>query len=209
VGSGKSSVLRCLSHYFSTSECRIVREPVEHFRDYRDEMYNPLLQMQDDPLKNAFSCQMHILGESALQYGSLCRSPGTAITVSDRSICSPYAFIDCFYRKDVFSQFSKDFMLGLWQEHSRDVPKPDFFVFIDTPPARCRSQLIGDRSRNFMEHRVWTESSLSLLRASHEKMFRTLGIPTKRIEVEEDMTPADVTLSVISIIDEENKNSLR
>ena len=192
MGSRNSSTLNFISHHFPNLECRTVREPVELFRNYRDEMYNPLMEMQEDVNNNAFATQLHILEESVLQYRSSCSRPDTPVMVSNRSVCSPFAFIDCFFKRGVFSWFSKDFMLGLWSEKSKKVPKPDVFIFIDAPPARCLRQLREDKNHCYVEHKIWTEEAVTVLHDSHHKMFALMEIPTKIITVIDDMMPGDV-----------------
>ena len=165
-------------------------------------MYNPLMEMQEDVNRNAFATQLHILEASVLQYGSSCSRPNTPVKVSDRSVCSLFAFIDCFFKRGVFSRFSKDSMLGLWSEKSKKVPKPDIFIFIDAPPTRCLRQLREDKNRCYAEHKIWNEEALTILHDSHHKMFALMEIPTKIITVMDDMTPGNVRATVIRLIEE-------
>ena len=44
---------------------------------------------------------------------------------------------------------------------------------------------------------------LGVIVESHEKMFNVLGIPVKRILVDEDMSASDVAVHVISLLEQE------
>ena len=121
----------------------------------------------------------------------------------DHSICSPFAFIDCLHKNGCLSKFTKDYILGLWSEGHKDVCKPDYFIFIDLSPARCHHQLKEDKSCDLDEHKLWSKELLGVLMESHEKMFNVLGIPVKRILVDEDMSASDVAVHVISLLEQE------
>ena len=203
LASGKSSILKYLAEYFTCSECTTIREPVEDFRDYKDKMYNPIQEMQDDPKRNAFTGQLHILQQSVAHYAQECENSNAPIIISDQSVCSPFAFIDCLHKNGYLSKFTKDYMLGLWSEGSKDVCKSDFFIFIDVSPARCHHQLKEDKSHDLDEHKLWSKELLSVLMESHEKMFNMLGIPVKKIQVDEDMLASDVAVHVISLLEQE------
>ena len=171
--------------------------------DYKDKMYNPIQEMQDDPKRNAFTGQLHILQQSIAHNAQECENSDAPIIISDQSVCSPFAFINCLHKNGYFSKFTKDYMLGLWSEGSKDVCKPDFFIFIDVSPARCHRQLKEDKSCDLDEHKLWSKELLSVLMESHEKMFNMLGIPVQRIQVVEDMLASDVAVHVISLLEQE------
>ena len=88
----------------------------------------------------------------------------------------------------------------MWREECEKVHKPDCFIFIDTPPSKCREHMITDLLRTFHDRSTWTEDFLIQLRSSHEKMFSMIDVPMERVEVAEHMTPVDVAMAVQNIV---------
>ena len=198
VGSGKSSVLKILASFLKKEKkpFSVVSEPVFLFTKYQEGVYNPLVEMQKDPTRNMVTAQMHILTQSRDYYSRALLTDSSSLIVSDRSIFSCYAFIDCYFRKKYFTRFSKDFMINMWREECERVHSPDCFIFIDTPPEKYRNHLIDDSQCSFLDRTTGTQDFLTDLRCSHEKMFSITDVPVDRVEVAEHMTPADVAMAV-------------
>ena len=88
----------------------------------------------------------------------------------------------------------------MWREECEKVRRPDCFIFIDTPPSKCREHLMHDSERTFHDRSTWTEDFLIQLRSLHEKMFSMIDVPMERVEVVEHMSPADVAMAVRNIV---------
>jgi len=203
VACGKSSVLKYIAGRQISDRriCRVVTEPVELFTSYKNGVYNPLLEMQEDPSRNIVAGQIHILTQSSKHYAEeLKRTKEFPCIISERSIFSSYVFLDCYSRKNYFSPFSKDFTADLWREQCEKVPNPECFIFIDASPEMCRDHLMKDKRRTISDRTTWTEEFLGILRCSHEKMFSLTNIPVKQIVVREHMTPADVAMAVCKVV---------
>ena len=200
VGSGKMTVLRLLVGCFirERNVCHVVTEPVNSFTNFKGGAYNRLLEMQRDPSWNIVVGQMHVLNESRRHYSSFIGN--FPLVMSDCSIFSSYAFIDCYFRKGFFTPFSKDFIANLWKEECDKLRKPDCFIFLDVSPSLCWEHLLNDEQRATLEKMMWTEDFLRSLRTSHKKMFYLTNIPVRTVEVEEHMTPLDVAMAVCKIV---------
>ena len=209
VGSGKSSVLKFLcGHKFGGSVvCQTLQEPAEQYRTYKNGLYNPLHEMQSDPRGNVACGQMHILDRSALFYQHNL-TPMYPLVVSERSILSPYIFLDCYHREGHLSTFSKDYLVNEWRDVCTRIPQPHYIIFIDTPPSICRARILSDDTRSKAEKDAWNLEFLSNLRESHEKMFKICGKLLKRVQVDHNMTPSDTAFAVARIIAEESALSL-
>ena len=209
VGSGKSSVLKFLrGHKFAgTIVCETLQEPAEEYRTYKQGLYDPLHEMQKDPKGNVACGQMHILQCSAIFYQRHL-TPLYPLIVSERSILSPYIFLDCYHREGYLSTFSKDYLVNEWRDVCTQIPQPHYIIFIDTPPQICQARILTDRSRSKAEQNAWNLEFLSKLRESHEKMFRICGKPVRRVEVDINMTPCDIAFAVAQIIAEESAVSV-
>ena len=175
--------------------CQVVTEPFNVFLHYKDGVYNPLYEIQRDPIRNIVPGQIHIITESRKHYSTVL-GWNASVVLSDRSLFSCYAFIDCYFHKGLLSPFSKDFVLKIWREECEKVQKPDCFIFLDVPPYMCKKRLSKDEKCTPLDKETWTEDFLSSLQTSHEKMFTLLDMPVKRVNVQEDRTPCDVALAV-------------
>ena len=117
VGAGKSSLLKCLPALLESEGCKIVSEPVHLYTSFMEGLYNPLEELQMDPIQSVVAGQSHIIQLSRLYYddqvfeASLTRQ---CIVVSEHSICLPYAFVETHFRMKSMSGFSKDFLNKQW-----------------------------------------------------------------------------------------------
>ena len=184
--------------------CHVVTELLNAFGNYKDGAYNPLYEVQRDAIRNIVAGQIHIIMESKKHYctflGRTLPGGHASMLLSDCSLFSSYAFVDCYFQKGFLSPFSKDFVLNIWREECDKVEKPDCFIFIDVPPSMCKKHLLKDEKCTPLDKMTWTEDFLSSLQISHEKMFSLLDVPVKRVKVEENMTPYDVALVVRQIV---------
>ena len=111
VGGCRQVVLiKCLPTLLEPEGCKIISEPVHLYTSFMEGLYNPLEELQMDPIQSVVVGQSHII-QSARHYyddqvfeASLARQH---IVVSERSICSPYAFVKTHFRRNLCLLFQR------------------------------------------------------------------------------------------------------
>ena len=206
MGAGKSSLIKCLPALLEPEGCKIVSEPIHLYTSFMEGLYNPLEELQMDPIHSVVVGQLHIIQSSRCYYDNQVFEASLAcqcIVVSERSICSPYAFVETHFTMKSMSAFSKGFLnkqsLDGWGKCNT---MPMSLIFIDTPPEVCYKRIRKDTKRTNADHHCYSVDFLNCLRTSHEKMFEIVRIPMKRVTVKDHMTPADVAFLVTNFIHE-------
>ena len=206
VGAGKSSLIKCLPALLEPEGCKVVSEPVHLYTSFMEGLYNPLEELQMDPIQSVVAGQSHIIQASTRYYDDRLFEATLArhrIVVSERSICSPYSFVETHFRMKSMSAFSKDFLNKQWLDgYGKCNTMPTSLIFIDTPPEVCYKRIRKDATRTNADHHCYSLDFLNCLRASHEKMFEIVRVPMKRVCVKDHMTPADVAFLVANFIRE-------
>ena len=60
VGAGKLSLIKCLPALLEPEGCKIVSEPVHLYTSFMEGLYNPLEELQMDPIQSVVAGQSHI-----------------------------------------------------------------------------------------------------------------------------------------------------
>ena len=68
VGAGKSSLIKCLPALLEPEGCKIVSEPVHLYTSFMEGLYNPLEELQMDPIQSVVAGQSHIIQLSRCYY---------------------------------------------------------------------------------------------------------------------------------------------
>ena len=206
VGAGKSSLIKCLPALLEPEGCKVVSEPVHLYTSFMEGLYNPLEELQMDPIQSVVAGQSHIIQVSTRYYDDRVFQASLArhcIMVSEWSICSPYSFVETHFRMKSMSVFSKDFLNKQWLDgYGKCNTMPTSLIFIDTPPEVCYKQIWKDAMRTNADHHCYSLDFLNCLWASHEKMFEIVCVPMKRVCVKDHMTPVDVVFLVANFIRE-------
>ena len=204
VGAGKSSLIKCLPALLEPEGCKIVSEPVHLYTSFMEGLYNPLEELQMDPIQSVVAGQSHIIQSSRCYYDDQVFEASLAhqcIVVSEWSICLPYAFVETHFRMKSMSAFSKDFLNKQWLDGwGKCNTMPTSLIFIDTPPEVCYKRIRKDTKGTNADHHCYSVDFLNCLCASHEKMFEFVHVPMKRVTVKDHMTPADVAFLVVNFI---------
>ena len=204
MGAGKSSLIKCLPALLEPEGCKIVSEPVHLYTSFMEGLYNPLEELQMDPIQSVVAGQLHIIQSARHYYDDQVLEASLAhqhIVVSEQSICSPYAFVETHFRRKSMSAFSKDFLNKQWLDGcGKCNTMPTSLIFIDTPPEVCYKIIQMDAMRTNADHHCYSVDFLNCLRASHKKMFEIVHVPMKRVTVKDHMTPADVAFLVANFI---------
>ena len=89
VGSGKMTVLKFLvgTYMKERKVCHVVTEPLNVFLHYKDGAYNPLHEVQRDPIRNIVPGQIHIITESRKHYSTFLGQ--NAPVVLSTAVCFP------------------------------------------------------------------------------------------------------------------------
>ena len=203
VGSGKTT---CLNHLAFERDVCCVSEPVHLFEHFQS--HNPLALQYSDPLTNAVAAQLHILHVSAAHYGQI--PPADAllqdkIILSERSIFSPKVFINANHRRGVFSDFTRDFLLGKLEDVTVDVRKLDAIIYFDAPPYLCKERIANRKregeesacSQDFLDHLVW----------AHLDFIEYANVPVHKICITPYSTEEQVVEEVKRVIFEENNDA--
>ena len=113
VGAGKSSLIKCLPALLELEGCKIVSEPIHLYTSFMEGLYNPLGELQMDPIQSVVVGQLHIIQLSRRYYNDQVFKASLAcqhIVVSEQSICLSYSFVETHFRMKSMSAFSKDFL---------------------------------------------------------------------------------------------------
>ena len=204
MGAGKSTLIKCLPALLEPEGCKIVSEPIHLYTSFMEVLYNPLEELQMDPIQSVVAGQSHIIQSSRCYYDDQLFKALLArqrIVVSEWSICSPYAFVETHFRMKSMSAFSKDFLNKQWLDGCGECNTlSTSLIFIDTPPEVCYKRIRKDTMCINADHHCYSVDFLNCLRASHEKMFEFVRVPMKRVTMKDHMTPADVVFLVVNFI---------
>ena len=141
VGAGKSSLIKWLPTLLELEGCKIVSEPIHLYTSFMEGLYNPLEELQMDPIQSVVAGQLQIIQSSRHYYDDQVFKTSLAcqcIVVSERSICLPYSFVNTDFRMKSMSAFSKDFLNKQWLDGcGKCNAMPTSLIFIDTPPEVC------------------------------------------------------------------------
>ena len=203
-GAGKSSLIKNLPTLLEPEGCKRVSEPVHLYTSSMEVLYNPLKELQMNPIQSVVAGQSHIIQLSRCYYNDQVYNALLAcqcIMVSDWSICSPYAFVETHFRMKSMSAFSKDFLNKQWLDGcGKCNTMPMSVIFIDTPPVLCYKRIQKDTTHTNADYHCYSVYFLNCLCASHEKMFEIVCVPMKRVTGKDHMTPADVAFLVANFI---------
>ena len=150
MGAGKSSLIKCLPALLEPEGCKLVSEPVHLYTSFMEGLYNPLEELQMDPIQSVVAGQSHIIQLSRRYYDDQVFKASLThqrIVVSERSICSPYAFVKTHFRMKSMSACSKDFLNKQWLDGCGKCNTIlTSLIFIYTPPevwtCKCCAVLI-------------------------------------------------------------------
>ena len=165
VGAGKSSLIKCLPTLLEPEGCKIVSEPVHLYTSFMEGLYNPFEELQMDPIQSVVVGQLHIIQLARHYYDDQVFETSLAhqhIMVSERSICSPYAFVKTHFRRKSMSTFSKDFLNKQWLDGcGKCNTMPTSLIFIDTPAEICYKRIQKDTTCTNADHHCYSVDYLS------------------------------------------------
>ena len=144
LASGKSTLLdQVAMHLPASTDVCILTEPVDMFESYKQ--HNPLKLLYENPKKNAYFAQHHIINCVANQLNSCLSLHSPDILLSERSLFSPILFTNTLYALNYLEDYEKEKLLEFSdtvqeKHHIRDY-KVDKVFFIKAPAEVCMERI--------------------------------------------------------------------
>ena len=141
---GKSTLLDQAAVLLSANiDVCILTEPVDMFESYKK--HNPLKLLYENPTKNAYFAQHHIISCVANQLSSCLSLHSPDILLSERSLFSPILFTKTLFALGYLEEYEKEKLLEssnsvLERYHIKDY-KIDKVFFIKAPVEVCMERI--------------------------------------------------------------------
>jgi len=145
IGAGKSSLLRRVEPRLPPG-VKILMEPVHLFQNFNGQ--NPLKVFYEDPQKNAFFLQNHIIDMQYLHFSQVVNSgEPIQILLSERTLFSPIIFTNVLFKTGWLTQMEKAKLL----EYSENVignaipSQPmgcDYLFYLHEHSSVCRNRIL-------------------------------------------------------------------
>ena len=146
IGCGKSTFLKSLGDILQErhmNNINIIHEPVEEFQRYKE--HDPLKLLYDNPNKNAFFSQQHIISCVKDSFHSQLFTSEKPIFLSERSLDSTALFTNVLYKRNCLQLHEKQKLLDITQnaiEFCRGEPYTiDKIIYIDASPELCLERI--------------------------------------------------------------------
>ena len=110
VGAGKSSLIKCLPTLLEPEGCKIVSEPVHLYTSFMEGLYNPLEELQMDPIQSVVAGQSHIIQLARCYYDGVWSFIGMS---TYRGVWAEYLFTLCICRDSFQEEIYVCFFKGL------------------------------------------------------------------------------------------------
>ena len=213
VASGKSTTLGWIKKFFAQDSPKLIalKEPVEEFNTWSS--YKPLIECYKNPEKNVTAAQLHILKKSFEYYGSqllnVRKQKKCDFVLSERCVYSPLVFTEAYFKADIFSPLTRDYILSEWEQlmasyRSREestLISPDFIIQICVDPAIAVKRILKGKLRS-REERDFNSFSIynfsNSLAEAYDSVYSGLHFPLEKVFVSEKSSEFEMAQQVCS-----------
>lgn len=159
IGCGKTTLMNYLKGELDKQQFICQTEPVTKWTSY--EGLNFLQAYYNDPRKNTFPLQMHIMHTLLDQFKV---NQHTPIRITERSLLSQQSvFVELAYQNNQLNTYEKSALRTWFRDSMSRIPHPSLIIYLRVEPATCYSRVL-ERARKEEVARVNLQYLLDLER---------------------------------------------